>query len=587
MGFLKKLVISYSIVILIFMLILMGIAYKYIGSVSQQTAQINQSQLLQKISSQVEYYLDEMYKMGSQVASDTRVINVFNDLQEDEDQANYFEHNIMDSIDMGSILTSYNAPDYLIWRISVFNQYGDYMSDGIDIQNQTSGPVDKQLVEFFMAELQSMEETDESGTGKKFLLNFQNASDDSGDDEYTYPTMSMLLPITNYYADETYGVVEIQQNMENFQEFIALDQLEDTATVYLFDQEMNQILPRDNDYNSLDKNQFYITNETVKTYGWNLALAVTRASMTQPYHGIWGYIILVSFIIVISLILAIYVITKRITTPLTDLSKSVRHITLDNVPSELVQDESMDEVRELNTAFTAMLERLTKSLAYEKRAYLLALQSQMDPHFLYNILSIISGMGLEAGNSDIADICGKISALMRYNASFSNSNVTLGDEIEHAKNYLELMKIRYEDYFCYTIHVNEDLKQMQMPRQVLQPILENCFEHGFKSVPPVWQIEISADLEDGRWYVRISDNGVGFGDMELEELDKKVEEYSKNLPENYHELKIGGLGLINTILRLKLLLGEGVEYQVRKNTPRGTIIVLREGESSDDKDTDS
>jgi len=176
---------------------------------------------------------------------------------------------------------------------------------------------------------------------------------------------------------------------------------------------------------------------------------------------------------------------------------------------------------------------------------------------------------------------------MRYNASFSNSNVTLGDEIEHAKNYLELMKIRYEDYFCYTIHVNEDLKQMQMPRQVLQPILENCFEHGFKSVPPVWQIEISADLEDGRWYVRISDNGVGFGDMELEELDKKVEEYSKNLPENYHELKIGGLGLINTILRLKLLLGEGVEYQVRKNTPRGTIIVLREGESSDDKDTDS
>ena len=235
MGFLKKLVISYSIVILIFMLILMGIAYKYIGSVSQQTAQINQSQLLQKISSQVEYYLDEMYKMGSQVASDTRVINVFNDLQEDEDQANYFEHNIMDSIDMGSILTSYNAPDYLIWRISVFNQYGDYMSDGIDIQNQTSGPVDKQLVEFFMDELQSMEETDGPGTGKKFLLNFQNASDDSEDDEYTYPTMSMLLPITNYYADETYGVVEIQQNMENFQEFIALDQLEDTATVYLFD----------------------------------------------------------------------------------------------------------------------------------------------------------------------------------------------------------------------------------------------------------------------------------------------------------------------------------------------------------------
>lgn len=577
MGFLNKLVVSYSIVILIFILILIGIAYNYIVSVSQQTASINQSQLLNKISSQVEYYLDEMYKMGSQVASDTRIINMFNVLQEEGDPENYFEYSIMDSIEAGSILTSYNAPDYLIWRISVFNQYGDYMSDGIEIQNQTGEEKDKLNVERLMDELQS----------QPFLLFFQNDADYIEEDEYSDMTMSMLLPITNYYADEIYGIVEIQQNMENFQQFIALDQLEDSATVYLLDQEMNQILPRDNDYNSLDKDQYYITYESVNTYGWNLALAVSLASMTKPYQGILGYIILVSFIIVISLILTIYIITKRITTPLTNLSKSVRHITLDNVPEDLVKDESMDEVRELNTAFTAMLERLTKSLAYEKRAYLLALQSQMDPHFLYNILSIISGMGLESGNDDIADVCGKISALMRYNASFDNNNVTLGDEITHAKNYLELMKVRYEDYFVYSIHANEDLLQMRMPRQVLQPILENCFEHGFKSVPPVWRIEINADIKDGRWYISISDNGAGFGDAELLELDKKLEEYSKNLPENYHELKIGGLGLINTILRLKLLMGEGVEYQARKNTPRGTIIILQEGKNINDKDTDS
>lgn len=577
MGFLNKLVVSYSIVILIFILILIGIAYNYIVSVSQQTASINQSQLLNKISSQVEYYLDEMYKMGSQVASDTRIINMFNVLQEEGDPENYFEYSIMDSIEAGSILTSFNAPDYLIWRISVFNQYGDYMSDGIEIQNQTGEEKDKLNVERLMDELQS----------QPFLLFFQNDADYIEEDEYSDMTMSMLLPITNYYADEIYGIVEIQQNMENFQQFIALDQLEDSATVYLLDQEMNQILPRDNDYNSLDKDQYYITYESVNTYGWNLALAVSLASMTKPYQGILGYIILVSFIIVISLILTIYIITKRITTPLTNLSKSVRHITLDNVPEDLVKDESMDEVRELNTAFTAMLERLTKSLAYEKRAYLLALQSQMDPHFLYNILSIISGMGLESGNDDIADVCGKISALMRYNASFDNNNVTLGDEITHAKNYLELMKVRYEDYFVYSIHANEDLLQMRMPRQVLQPILENCFEHGFKSVPPVWRIEINADIKDGRWYISISDNGAGFGDAELLELDKKLEEYSKNLPENYHELKIGGLGLINTILRLKLLMGEGVEYQARKNTPRGTIIILQEGKNINDKDTDS
>lgn len=575
MDFTRKLVLSYTIVIFIFILVLLGVAYQYIVGVSEQTAAINQSQLLQKISSQVESYLDEMYNMGLMVATDTRVINMFSNIQKDQDpdpDHNYFDSNIMDSIDIASILSSHNAPDYHIWRISAYNQYGDYVCAGVDMEHQDKNALNKQLVEFFMSELRAQEGMYQRGNDKTFLLFLPEESD----------TMSMLLLISNYYADEVYGVVEIQQTVEKFQEFIALEQLQETATVYLFDGDMKQVLPRDKDFQDLNQNNYYMTTKEINTYGWNLVLVSDRASMTRPYQGILGYMILFSIIIVISLVAVIYIITKRMTAPLTALSKSVKRITLDNVPSELVQDDSVDEVRELNLAFTAMLERLTKSMAYEKRAYLLALQSQMDPHFLYNILSIISGMGLESGNRDIADICSKLSAMMRYNASLDNSNVTLGDELKNAKNYLELMKIRFEDHFSYTIQLNEDLKLIKVPKQVLQPILENCFEHGFKSVPPPWRIEIKGDIFEDRWYVSISDDGIGFGSEDLDELDRKVEEYSANIPENYQELKIGGLGLVNTILRLKLFLGEGMEYCIKPNTPRGTVIILRE----DDKDHD-
>jgi len=158
MDFTRKLVLSYTVVIFIFILVLLGVAYQYIVGVSEQTAAINQSQLLQKISSQVESYLDEMYNMGLMVATDTRVINMFSNIQKDQDpdpDHNYFDSNIMDSIDIASILSSHNAPDYYIWRISAYNQYGDYVCAGVDMEHQDKNALNKQLVEFFMSELRA------------------------------------------------------------------------------------------------------------------------------------------------------------------------------------------------------------------------------------------------------------------------------------------------------------------------------------------------------------------------------------------------------------------------------------------------
>ena len=566
MGFTKKLVFAYSIIILMFMAVLLGLAYRYIVDVSERTSLANQSQLLQKTSSQVESYLDELYKIGVQVSSDVRIINMFSDLQNDTGPENYFEYSIMDSIDIGSILASYNAPGYPVWRVSAYNQYGDYVSTGLDMQGLKYATVnDADTIAELMRELKGKAQA--QNKVKIFASERQDAIL-----RYT----AILMPITNYYADEVYGIVEIQQSMDKLEKSIALDQLGDSTTVYLFDENMNQILPQKQSYDDLDKSKYYITSEALEHYGWNMVLALDRSSTVKPYQGILTYLILACVIVVLVLLSAVYLITKRITAPLVRLSESVRQTTLDNVPSYLDNYERVDEVRELSAAFNAMLERLNKSLAYEKRAYLLALQSQMDPHFLYNILAIISGMGAESGNDRIADICGKVSAIMRYNTTFGSGYVTLEDELNNAKDYLELMKLRYEDYFYYKIQVIDSLKPMKLPRQVLQPILENCFEHGFKAVPPPWNIEIAAGVEGGRWYIRVSDNGAGFQETEIEELKRKVDEYSKNLPDNYADLKIGGLGLINTILRLKLMWGDGIEYHVLRNRPKGTVIELRE-----------
>lgn len=561
----------YSLVIIAFLIALIIIAYQYIVSVSKQTALTNQTQLLDKISSQIELYLDEMYRIGSQVAKDAHIRSVFSELQTaDNDNTNYFESNLMESIDIGSILASYNLPENQIWRISVYNQYGDYKSTTYSQSGQTYATISIDKTENIMNKLQNSSQVSESKGNNVILHIFKN----SDSPEKYGNNLVMLLPITNYYADEIYGIVEIQQTIEQLEYSIALDQLQNTSTVYLFDSDNEQILPQNQSFDSLDKSSYFISNASISAYGWNLALTLDYASMTEPYQNMLFYVIIASMILITILLSAIYLITKRLSAPLIALNASVRQISLDNFSSYEDHDEDPDEVRELNKSFNAMVKRLNKSLEYEKKAYLQALQSQLNPHFLYNILTIISGIGLESDNMRLVDICSKTSSIMRYNSIIKNDSVTLESEITNTINYLELMKVRYENYFSYTVSVSDSVKLLRMPRQVLQPILENCFEHGFKSIAPPWNIQIQADEEIGKWYVRITDNGLGITEESRRRMYKLIEEYSNNLPENYTELKIGGLGLINTILRLKIMMGADVMYSIEQSKPRGTIVTI-------------
>ena len=136
-GFLRRLVLTYSAFLLVFMLVLVGAAYQYVVSVSEKTAAINQTQLLDKMVSQVDAYLSEMDQMAQQVKSDPRIINIFNRLQQDASRENYFDVNIMDSIDIASVLTSHNGPSMPIWRISVYNQHGYFISAGASVNPYT------------------------------------------------------------------------------------------------------------------------------------------------------------------------------------------------------------------------------------------------------------------------------------------------------------------------------------------------------------------------------------------------------------------------------------------------------------------
>ena len=283
--------------------------------------------------------------------------------------------------------------------------------------------------------------------------------------------------------------------------------------------------------------------------------------------------------VLLLVILSVLFIARRLSKPLVLLADTVGMININTLPETLPVDEGIEEVNSLKVAFANMIARINESIIHERRAWLLALQSQMNPHFLYNMLSVISSAALESGNDKIMDMCQRMSSMFRYVANYDETTVTVQAELEHVSNYLELMKERYEDYFDFEIDADDKIRQMLVPKLVLQPIAENCFIHGFKDIEPPYFIRIEAVADSSEWTIRIIDNGSGIDDKKKGILIKKINQYQRqyqnSLPENYASMKIGGMGLVSTILRFKLQNSGGIEYSIEDNNPVGTIISIR------------
>lgn len=561
-GLQGKMMLSYSVILGLAVVLLMGTAYRYLVAVSTQNAEINLQQLATKTLAQAENYLLEMDKMAQQVAADTKIINTFSLLQESGTE-NYFEKNIMESIDIATLLASYNGPSAPIWRISLYDQYGDFISSGANVsrklQAQWPSVVASLLSESNGKALVTPPETDHWSQlyGQALFV-------------------SLYRPITDYYARQVYGVVEIQQNLDKLVSAISLDARANTY-VFVFDQDGVQVLPTDMRFESVENESFYITRQTSSQFGWSVALVQSRSEIIRPYQSLISILFMGGAALLLGILLFVYITSRRFSKPIVELSKKVREISIASIPSEIATQGHPDEVRELNTAFNFMLKRLQDSISTEQRSYLLALQTQMDPHFLFNTLSVISGMGLEGGNENVVDACEKLANMLRYSASYDTRSSMLRDEIENVQNYLELMKLRFEENFSYTLLADESLASLPVPRLILQPVVENCFEHGFSGADLPWEIRISISGDGEGWRISIADNGKGISEKSRRELSEKVELYRKDISSNYKEMKLGGMGLVNTIIRLKLFYNEDFDYDIKNLSPSGTEVILKGG----------
>ena len=212
-------------------------------------------------------------------------------------------------------------------------------------------------------------------------------------------------------------------------------------------------------------------------------------------------------------------------------------------------------------------EQVTREQKQLRKAEFELLQAQINPHFLYNTLDAIV-WSAEAGNQkQVVKMVGSLSEFFRSSLNKGKELVRVREELSHARSYLEIQQIRYQDILSYEIEVPEELFEYEIPKITVQPIVENALYHGIKNRRGGGKITITGEEGDNDYRIIVTDDGIG---MDGERLSQITEGLSGKNP---GDVKIYGLYNVNE--RIKLFYGEEYGISIESEYDKGTRVVIR------------
>jgi len=243
-------------------------------------------------------------------------------------------------------------------------------------------------------------------------------------------------------------------------------------------------------------------------------------------------------------------------------------------------NRSKDEIGLLIEDFNNMIQKIRsliedvykadlqkKNLELErKQAELNALQSQVNPHFLFNTLESLRVRSLLKDETETAEMIHHLSKIYRSMFIWKNDIITVKEEIEFINDYLELQKYRFADKFDYEVNVPEDVLACRIPKMTIQPFIENSCVHGMKKQIDEGFIYLGIEKLEDRLVINIRDNGIG---MSEEKLSKILS--SLNNDQYFHN---DNIGIKNVYNRLKLYYGDQFQFDIRSSSNVGTQIYI-------------
>ena len=287
-------------------------------------------------------------------------------------------------------------------------------------------------------------------------------------------------------------------------------------------------------------------------------------------------------------ILLIIIMTNTITRPLTRLSAKAVEISSGNPenvePLEVISD---DEVGKVTRAFNEMLgsikdyiarirtqlitqsEMKEKNLLMEthlKDAQLKYLQSQINPHFLFNTLNAGAQLAMMEGADRTVEYIRNMADFFRYNVKKTSETVKLSEEIELVDSYIYILNVRFAGEINFVKEIDESLLDVNVPSMIIQPLVENSIKYGIKDIEPgLGKVTLSVFREDNNACIRVSDNGIGTD----EEIIEKIMNHEKGPSETR------GVGITNVMARLDLYYNSKEVFEIKSRKNEGTQVTIK------------
>ena len=401
-------------------------------------------------------------------------------------------------------------------------------------------------------------------------------------DGVPYVKVAMMISSVENWPKKT-GIIALHIKTEVMLSLLNNTRLENNNVPYLVNRHGEIILPYENIYRvpktdlvNMEKGwwrrgEHIIINTPMTKLKWKLIGVLPQNELMEKSNDVRRTFLLVGGVVVVCLMLISYIFTTWITKPISKLAKEMSRVEHNEFKEIEIKSSYGKETRQLYKQFNYMTRRINSLIdevylaqIKEKEAELLALQQQINPHFLYNTLDSIAWMSMAYKAEDIRYMVMSLASMMRYSLNEGNNFISVRDELEQVRNYLGIQEIRYDNKFTTTISTDKKALDFKIIKLIIQPLVENAIVHGFKDVGVFGNIEISVKVVANNLVIKVINDGT---QIDLVKVRKLLNPEIKEKPKHY------GLRNVNDRLIKRYGKYSAIKFSVENKRTVATIVI--------------
>ncbi|MCR8635453.1 cache domain-containing sensor histidine kinase [Paenibacillus radicis (ex Xue et al. 2023)] len=393
--------------------------------------------------------------------------------------------------------------------------------------------------------------------------------------------VSLSRLIREPYTHSKIGFIKVDLKAEGFEKIFSSVNLGNNSKLYIYDKDKTLLHPQSTITEPDVNDPRFLSAWTKSKYtGLQILGQIPLGELRKEAKEITSYTLMISLTsLAVALILAI-LSSDRLVKPIRHL-QSKMELVKKGFFKERAIVATNDEIGQLTEVFNRMvgeIDRLVREVyetkLRERDAEISALQSQMNPHFLYNTLESINMMAVQHNHLALSNVVTNLGKLLRYTVDKNQSAVYLRDEVRFVESYLQIQALRCGDSLRMEIFIDPSLQYVLVLKLILQPLVENVIEHGMGSDPVT--IRIRAATENDDLILSVEDDGLGIDVQTMEQVLRRIDYAGEEHPvKQEFGQKSSGYALRNVHQRIRLLYGEPYGILLKKNAHKGMTVFIR------------